>query len=157
MEMELLEGEAVVLDNGNVGYRQKLTLTNKRLIYTQKEGFFTTTWNVTEEIPLEQIEEAYTDDKRVGLGLSKASFAMLKMKDGETRELNIHIGDSDSLGMMFAADAGTDFAVRTKTVCDKWVNAVNQQLSAGLRLKADSQTEKLEQRIKELEEKLKEK
>jgi hypothetical protein len=60
MEMELSEGEEVVLDDGYVGYRQKLTLTNKRLVYRKKEGMFKTTWNVTEEIPLEQIEEAYT-------------------------------------------------------------------------------------------------
>jgi hypothetical protein len=44
-------------------------------------------------------------------------------------------------------------AVRTKTLCDKWVNAINQQL----RQKVESRTEMLEKRIRELEEKLKEK
>jgi len=154
MEMELLEGEEVVLDNGYVGYRQKLTLTNKRLVYSRKEGFFTTTWNVTEEIPLEQIEEAYTHTTG---SLTQASSAMMRMKDGETRKLNVNFGGGDALGMLTAPDMATDMAIRTKTLCDKWVNAINQQLSAGLRLKAESQTEKLEQRIKELEEKLKEK
>ena len=150
MEMKLLEGEKVVLDDGYVGYRQKLTLTNKRLVYSKKEGLFKTTWNMTEEIPLEQIEEAYTDT--IG-GLTQLSRAMLRMKDGKIRELNVNFGGGDALGMLAAPDMATEGAVRTKTLCDKWVNAINQQL----RLKVESQTEKLEERIRELEEKLKEK
>jgi type II secretory pathway predicted ATPase ExeA len=55
--------------------------------------------------------------------------------------------------MLAAPDMATEGAVRTKTLCDKWVSAINQQL----RLKVESQTEKLEERIRELEEKLKEK
>ena len=146
---ELLEGEIVVLDDGYVGYKRKLTLTNKRLIYTRGEGLFRTTWKLDEEIPLEQIEEAYTHTKG---GLTQMSSAMLKMKDGKTRALKVSGGSSD-LGSLLAADMATDMAVRTKTLCDKWVNAINQQL----RLKAESQTEMLEERIRELEEKLKEK
>lgn len=59
----------------------------------------------------------------------------------------------DALGILAAPDMATDTAIRTKTLCDKWVNAINQQL----RLKVENQTEKLEKRIRELEEKLKEK
>jgi hypothetical protein len=150
MEMKLLEGEEVVLDNGYVGHRQKLTLTNKRLVYSKKEGFFKTTWNVTEEIPLEQIEEAYTHTKGT---LTQASSAMLRMKDGKIRELSVNFGGGDALGMLTAPDMATDMAIRTKTLCDKWVNAINQQL----RLKVEDQTETLEKRIRELEKKLKEK
>jgi len=153
MEIQLPEGEEVILDGGNVGYRMKLTLTNKRLVYSKKEGWLKTTWSTAEEIPLEQIEEAYTHTKKVGLGLSQASSAMLKMKDGKTKELDVNLGDGDTLGMAFAADVGTDNAIRTKTLCDKWVNAINQQL----RVKTESQMENLEIRIRELEEKLKEK
>jgi hypothetical protein len=145
--MKLLEGEKVVLDDGYVGYRQKLTLTNKRLVYSKKEGFFTTTWNMTEEIPLEQIEEAYTHTTG---SLTQVSSAMLRMKNGETRELKVGPGGGDALGTLLAPDMTTDAAIRTKTLCDKWVNAINQQL----RLKFESQTEKLEKRIRELEEKL---
>ena len=148
--MELLEGEKVVLNNGYVGYRQKLTLTNKRLIYTKKKGVFKATWNMIEEIPLEQIEEAYTHTSG---GFSQKSYAKLRMKDGKIRELNVEPGTGDALVMLGAADMGTELTIRTKTVCDKWVNAINQQL----RLKGESQTEKLEERIRELEKKLKEK
>lgn len=152
-EMELLEGEEVVLDDGNVGYRLKLTLTNKRLIFSKKEGLFKTTWKVTDEIPLEQIEEAYTDTRKAGLGLSQLSSTMLKMKNGNVRELTFKLGDADTLGMLIGgSDIVVDGAVRTKTVSDRWVSAINQLL----RLKAESRTDKLEQRIKELEEKLKE-
>jgi len=149
MEINLLEGEKVVLDDGYVGYKQKLTLTNKPLVYVRGEGIFRTTWKLDEEIPLEQIEEAYTHTRG---SLTQMSVAMLKMKDGKTRELKISGGSGD-LGSLFAADMATDMAVRTKTLCDKWVNAINQQL----RLKVGSQTETLEKRIRELEEKLKEK
>ena len=55
--------------------------------------------------------------------------------------------------MLTAPDMATDMAIRTKTLCDKWVNAINQQL----RLKVEDQTETLEKRIRELEKKLKEK
>jgi hypothetical protein len=150
MEIRLLEGEEVVLDNGYVGYRHKLTLTNKRLLYTKGEGLFKVSWNVTEEIPLERIEEAYTHTKG---SLTQLSVAMLKMKVGETRELRVSCGGGDALGSLLAPDMPTDVAIRTKTLCDKWVNAINQQL----RLKGESQTETLEKRIRELEEKLKEK
>jgi hypothetical protein len=150
MEMKLLEGEEVVLDDGYVGYRQKLTLTNKRLVYSKKEGWFNTTWNMTGQILLEQIEEAYTHTKG---GLTQLSRAMLKMKDGNIRELNVNFGGGDALGILAAPDMATDTAIRTKTLCDRWVNAINQQL----RLKVESQTEKLEERIRELEGKLKEK
>jgi len=148
MEIKLLEGEKVVLDDGYVGYKRKLTLTNKRLVYVRGEGLFSTTWKLDEEIPLEKIEEAYT--QTIG-GLTQMSKAILKMKGGETRELKVSGGSGD-LGSLFATDMATDMAVRTKTLSDKWVNAINQQL----RLKTESTTEILEKRIKELEEKLKE-
>jgi hypothetical protein len=150
MEIALLEGEEVVLEDGYVGYKQKLTLTNKRLLYIKGEGLFRTTWKLNEEIPLEQIEEAYT--QTIG-SLTQMSEAMLRMKDGKNRELNVHFGGGDALGMLTAPDMATEGAIRTKTLCDKWVSAINQQL----RLKVESQTEKLEERIRELEEKLKEK
>jgi hypothetical protein len=150
LEFKLLEGETIVLDDGYVGYRQKLTLTNKRLIYIKKEGFFSGFERVMEEIPLEQIEEAYTQTS--GL-LTQSSLAILRMKDGQTRELDVHFGGGDALGMLFAPDMPTENAIRTKTLCDKWVNAINQQLRA----KVEDRTQKLEDRIRELEEKLKEK
>jgi hypothetical protein len=148
--MKLLEGEKVVLDDGYVGYRRKLALTNKRLVYSKKEGMFKTSWNVTEEIPLEQIEEAYTHTEG---GLSQSSSALLRMKDGQIRALNINLGSGDALGMLAAADMGTDMAIRTKTLCDRWVNAINQQLNK----KAENRTELLKKRIRELEDKLREK
>ena len=123
--MELLEGEKIVLNDGYVGYKQKLTLTNKRLIYSKKEGLLKTTWNMTEEIPLEQIKEAYTHTSE---GLAQSSSANLRMKDGKIRELNINIGSDDAQGTFSAVEIATDMAVRPKTLCDKWVNTINQQL-----------------------------
>jgi len=150
MEIKLFEGEQVVLDNGYVGYKQKLTLTNKRLIYIKGKGLFKTTWDIGEEIPLEQIEEAYTQTEG---RLTQMSLAMLKMKNGELRKLNVNLGGGAALGTLLSHDMPTDTAIRTKTLSDEWVNAINQQL----RLKVESETETLGKRIKELEEKLKEK
>ena len=150
MELKLLEGEKVVLDDGYVGYRQKLTLTNKRLVYKKKEGVFKTKWIMIKDIPLDQIEEAYTHTTG---GFSQSSSAMLKMKDEKILELKVEMGSGDALGMLTSSDMGTDMAVRTKTLCDKWVNAINQQL----RIKGERQTEMLEERIRTLEKKLKEK
>jgi len=146
----LHSGENMVLDDGYVGYRQKLALTNERLIYSKKEGWFNAAWVKVSEILLEDIEEAYVDTTG---GLSQMSSVKLRMKDGSVRDLNVSFGGGDAVGNFLSFDMATDLAVRTKTVSDKWVNAINQQL----RLKGESQTEMLEERIRELEEKLKEK
>ena len=96
------------------------------------------------------VKNAYTHTSG---GFSQKSDAMLRMKDGKIREFNVEPATGDALGMLGAADMGTELATRTKTVCNKWVNAINQQL----RIKSESQTEKLDERIRKLEKKLKEK
>ena len=77
------------------------------------------------------------------------------MKNGEEIDLDLKLGDGDTLGIMLGPDEGTEMSIRTKALCDRWVTAINQ------RLKNDSQAEKrtemLEERIRQLEEKLKEK
>ncbi len=147
--MGIQEAEKVVLDNGYVGFRKKLTLTNKRLIYRKKEGLFKSEWIVEKEIPLELIAEVFTNTNK---GLAQSSNAMLKMKDGQIKELNVSLGNEDSIETLFAVDTASDMALRTKTECDRWVNAIDQEL----RHRVESQTEMLEKRIRALEEKLKE-
>ena len=101
------------------------------------------------EIPLEQIKEAYID---ITGELSQLSSAMLRMKDGNIRKLNVNFGDGDAQGMHVATDIVTDAAVRTKTLSDRWVNAINRQL----RQKTESLSEMYEEITMKLEETLKE-
>ena len=148
-EMNLLEDETIVLDDGYVGYRQKLTLTNKRIIYSQKEGTIKTTWNKMLEIPLDQIKEAYIGTTGE---LSELSSAMLRMKDGNIRKLNVNFGGGAAQRMHVATDIVTNAAVRTKTLSDRWVKAINQQL----RQKTESLSEMYEEITLKLEDTLKE-
>lgn len=143
MEMKL-EGEIVILDNGNVGYRQKVTLTNRRLIFIRKQGSFKE-YEPVEEIPLEQIKEAYV---HTGGVFSPASSVVLKMKNGLNWQLNISFGNGDDTGKFFSYHMATDLAIISKAVCDKWANAINQQL----KLKVEDRTQQLEHRIRELQE-----
>ena len=150
VSMILQSDEKIVLDDGTVMNGKKMTLTNKRLIFSKKAGWFSADWVSVDEIPLDDIEEAYTHSGGI---LVQSSSAMLKMKDGTVREFNVAFGGADALGNMLSFDMASDMAIRTKALSDKVVNAINQQL----RVKVGSQTETLEKRIRELEEKLKEK
>jgi rRNA maturation endonuclease Nob1 len=131
LEMKLLEGEQIVLDDGPLGFRKKLTLTNKRLIIQKGKGLFNVYWAQESEIPLEEIEEAYVEPGGVFFTMSTA---MLKMKNQQSIELGLKLSDSQMLGSTLASDDLTDMNLRMKTVNDRWVNAINNQLNA-LRMK----------------------
>jgi hypothetical protein len=120
------EDEKIILDDGPVGYRRKLTLTNKRLIFLKKKGVLTTSWVQEDEIPLEEIEEAYVEP---GGAFFSLSTAWLKMKNQEPIELGLKLSDSQMLGTTLASDQTTDMTLRIKTVNDRWVNAINNQLN----------------------------
>ncbi len=149
MEMNLREGEEVVLDDGYSGFRRKLTLTNQRLIFWRKQGVFRTVWAQEEEIPLTEIEEAYVEPG----GAFGWSSAMLKMKNGESIELGLKLPDSQSFAADFGGEGLAGMHQRLQAINDRWVDAINTQLRA----KVEDRTQKLEDRIRELEEKLKEK
>jgi hypothetical protein len=143
----LSDDEQIAFEEEN-GYRRKIILTNKRLLYLNKEGFFKSTWKLSSEIPLQNIEKAYV--KTDGF-LVQMSTVYLKMKNSEDIDLCLELSGGDALGSFFSEDQGTDMAVRTKVVCDRWVNAINQRLNFNVK----SKTELLEERVRELEDKLK--
>lgn len=124
--MELEADEEIILDDGPLGFRRKLMLTNKRLIVQKKQGVFTTKWVQEEEIPLDEIEEAYVEPGGAFVALSTA---MLKMINQEPIELGLKLSDSQMLGTTLAGDQLTDMTIRMKTLNDRWVNAINNQLS----------------------------
>jgi hypothetical protein len=143
----LSNGEQIILEEEN-GFRSKIVLTNMRLLYLDKQGFIKSTWRFCSEIPLLNIEKAYVT---TGGFLTQINSACVKMKNGEEVDLEIQVGDGDVLGSFLAEDTGTDIALREKTKCDRWVNAINQQLN----LNVKGKTELLEERVRELEAKLK--
>lgn len=101
-------------------------MTNKCLVFQKGKGFFTVTWEQENEISLMDIEEAYVEPGGAFFTLSRA---MLKMKNNETVELGLKLGDSQMLGSTLATDEVTDMTLRMKTVNDRWVNAINNQLN----------------------------
>jgi hypothetical protein len=147
MELELLEGENVILEE--VSFSQKVILTNMRVMILEKKGFFGDSFNMKNKIPLELIEEAYVKSG----GAFRWSFAMLKMKNGESVNLGLKLPNSESFAADFGGEGIVGMHQRLKAINDSWVNAINSQLGA----KFENRTQKLEDRIRELEEKLKEK
>lgn len=120
--MKLEKDEHKILSEYTLGFRKKLTLTNKRLIVQQGEGFFRITWKNETEIPLEEIVEACSD------GESPTSFNVMKLrlKNGDTRE--IHFMPKDSEIMKQPTDS-TAVQTRVKSITDRWVNEVNSLIT----------------------------
>ncbi len=131
--MKLREGEQIVLDDGYLGFRRKLTLTNQRLMFWKKYGFFRTSWAQEEEIPLAEIEEAYAEPSSA-FGWSTA---MLKMKNGESVELGLKLPDSEPFMPDLEGESLSGMHQRLKAIKDRWVDAINSQLMA----KAEDRTQ----------------
>ena len=124
MEMKLLEGEQVVLEDSHFSSSRKVTLTNKRLLVQKKKGLFYSYWMIDEEFPLETIDEAYVETD----SFSAIGSLQLKLKNGESIRLPVSPDGGALLGTLGAADWVTDSALKIKTVNDRWVNAINNQL-----------------------------
>ena len=123
LEMELLEGEKVVLEDGVESWA--VILTNKRLVIQKKKGIRHSIWATVSDFPLDIIEKAYTEVEP----LSGSTTLWLNFKDGESAQLPKLIGGAEFLGAFGAADMATDIAVKLNAVNNKWVNAINNQLS----------------------------
>lgn len=121
ISMELEKDEKIVLDKGALGFRKKLTLTNKRLIVQEGKGLLSVKWKIAEEIPIREISEAYAE---VG-SFTAMSTLMLKLKNGATKEFHLKLNDSQMLGSFLSTDMGTDLPMRMKFVVDRWVTAIN--------------------------------
>jgi hypothetical protein len=120
--MDLEGDERLVLDDGPLGFRKKLTLTNKRLIVQEGKGLLSVKWHKTEEIPMRDIAEAYVD---VGSFIALSTL-VLRLKNGQTREFKLKLSDSQMLGASMSSDMGTSVEMRVKFVTDRWVTAINQ-------------------------------
>jgi hypothetical protein len=123
LEIELLEGEKVVLED-SVG-SWAVMLTDKRLVIQKKKGIFHSFWVIVSDFPLDTIEKAYTEMEP----LAGITSLWLDFKDGESAQFPKLIGSAELIGTLGAADIPTDMAVKINAVNNKWVNAINNQLS----------------------------
>ena len=120
--MELEEDENVILDDGFWGSKKKLVLTNKRLLVQNGNGIFRLRWKTENEIPLNEIEEAY------GMmdTFTSLSSLILKLKNNEKLHFIFRLIDSQMLSLV--GDAGTLIPMKTRAITDKYVTAINHQI-----------------------------
>ena len=120
--MELEEDENVILDDGFWGSKKKLVLTNKRLLVQNGNGIFRLRWKTENEIPLNEIEEAY------GMmdTFTSLSSLILKLKNNEKLHFIFRLIGSQMLSLV--GDAGTLIPMKTRAITDKYVTAINHQI-----------------------------
>ena len=119
-EKELQKDEIVIIDKTSIALRDKILLTNKRLIIFKPKGFLSSTFVKRYELPLSEIIEAHTDFIR----RSQANLMMiLTLKNGEQQEILFDPGTRIEI-------LGTtgEIASRMNAITEKWVNAINRAI-----------------------------
>ena len=122
--MKLGKDEKIILDDGNLGFRKKLTLTNERLVTQKGKGVFRVTWGIEDDISLSDIEEAYADVE----SFSAMSTMRLRLKNNKISEFRFKLSDTQALGSAMSTDMGTDMAMRVKFLTDRWLQAINHAI-----------------------------
>ena len=120
--MELEKDENVILDDGFWGKNKKLVLTNKRLLVQKRKGTVISTWEIEHEILLEEIEEAYG---MIDVFTSLSSL-ILKLKTKDQLFFNFKLIDSKMPGL--GGDPGTNNAMKTKEITNKYLTGINNQI-----------------------------
>lgn len=121
--MDLESDEYIVLDDGTLGFRAILTLTNKRLIIQQGKGLFKVTWGKEKEILLKEIEEAYAHLE----SFTSMSVMKLRLRNGRTEDIRFKLRDSEMIGASLG-DPSVGIPMKVKSITDRWVNAINNQI-----------------------------
>jgi hypothetical protein len=124
IEMKLKRDEDLIMDNGPLGLKKKLTLTNKRLIIQKDEGVFKVNWKQEKVISLDSIEDIYLETK----GFSGLSSMKIKMKKGKAIELSLSLGDSWLIDDSSESKLNKDKSEQLKMLNYRWVRAITNQL-----------------------------
>ncbi len=122
--MKLKRDEKIVLDNGPLGLKKKLTLTNKRLIIQKDEGVFNVDWKQEKVIPLDSIEDIYLETK----GFSGLSSMKIKLKKQKPFELSLSLGDSWLIGDSPETKLDKEKSTQLKMLNYRWVRVITNQL-----------------------------
>ncbi len=123
-EMKLKRDENLIMDNGPLGLKKKLMLTNKRLIIQKDEGVFNVDWKQEKVISLNSIEDIYLETK----GFSGLSSMKIKMKKGKSIELSLSLGDSWLIDDTSETKLDKDKSEQLKMLNYRWVRAITNQL-----------------------------
>lgn len=108
--MELENGEKVILNEGIIGWRKTLAVTNRRLLFLKKD-------KIEDEIKLEEISEVHPHTQMF------TSLTEMKVKLKNGNETTIIFKSSD-LGLL---SGGTSYAVaNARTMTDRYVTAINK-------------------------------
>lgn len=122
--MKLKRDESIILDNGPLGLKKKLTLTNKRLIIQKDEGVFTTQWKKEKSISLKTIEDIYLETKnQTGLSSMK-----IKLKNGKNFDVSLSLSDSWLISDSPENNLDKEKATQMKMLNYRWVKAITNQL-----------------------------
>ena len=137
--MKLKRYESIILDNGPLGLKKKLTLTNKRLIIQKDEGVFTTQWKKNKVIPLKTIEDIYLETKtQTGLSLMK-----IKLKNGKNFDVTFSLSDSWLISDSPENNLDKEKSSQMKMLNYRWVKAITNQL-----IKLDTEKREIKTEIK---------
>lgn len=119
MVFENLEkDERIILDEAKIAFRDKIILTNKRLVILSPKGFLSSTFVKSYEIPLSEILEAQIDIS----GFTGNSKMILKMRDSGQKEFRF------DPGAVATFSGTTQSALVLNAITDKWVNAINRAI-----------------------------
>ena len=122
--MKLKGDENLIMDNGPLGLKKKLTLTNKRLIIQKDEGLFNVNWKQEKVIFLDSIDDIYLETK----DFSGLSSMKIKMKEGKTIELSLLLSDSWLVYNSSESKLDEDKSKQLKILNLRWVGAITNQL-----------------------------
>ncbi len=124
IKMKLKRDENLIMDNGPLGLKKKLMLTNKRLIIQKDEGVFNVDWKQEKVISLNSIEDIYLETK----GFSGLSSMKIKMKKVKSIELSLSLGDSLLIDDSSETKLDKDKSEQMKMLNYRWVRAITNQL-----------------------------
>ena len=114
--MELQDDEIILLDDCSLGLREKMVLTNKRIIVQKGKGIFCVTWKNENEIPLGEIEECYSD-------VNFVDGCALRIRLKNNKEVSfVFQGKIDSM----LTDGFNTYTQMQKGKSDRWIIAINQ-------------------------------
>jgi len=122
----LTEGEEIIFDDGNLGHNEQLVLTNRRLIFLREraKGLFATTYEKTDELPIQDIESARSDPKERSI--------VLQFKNGE-KDVISFVVTSGAEDWILGTRLDTLY-MRLQAKIDRWVNEINRLASGTRRL-----------------------
>ncbi|MGD6851907.1 MAG: hypothetical protein ACQCN6_07615 [Candidatus Bathyarchaeia archaeon] len=114
--MNLENEETLIMANNLLGSRNRVSLTSKRLVFEEGNGYLLIFWKQYHQLLLEDIEEASVD---------KDSFIVdsikIKLKNGANMRVQFKLPDSETL---YPDPELDEFC----SIAERWAHAINRQV-----------------------------